>query len=593
MHIRENRGITLTTLVVTVIVLLILAGVATSTGIEAIENTKHTKFVAELKIMQSYVNQWYEDCKPSSNETFEGNIANKFTAINAQNATEDTQAQTTLTNANVLLAEFSNYYILDDDQKNALGVEGVSQKVLVSVKNRKVVSYDGLKWKNNMYYTIDDQSGDGLGEIYNVEYQNPNTNSPTIEVTGKSVYYGDTAKNAKYRFTVNVTQGSSYINKGDLYYGKKENENVRNWQKTADNTLLVDREGTYQFYYKDAAGNVSNVFEYVIEPKATLINGLEFNAKMKELSGTESPSISTKNTNITAFKISTKKPNNSVLVDTNKVSTNDSLYPVYMWFDNGTILLWSEENWIAMNAYSYGMYRGLTMLESIDLKIFYTNKVFSIRTMFYDCSSLTNLNLSHFDTNNVTDMGYLFNNCNSLTNLDISKFNTQNVTDMEAMFRNCINLNVLDVENFNTGNVTVMNNMFHNCEKLTELNLNNFDTSKVTTMKAMFDNCNHLEKLYLLNFDTSKVENMWYMFNNCNNLINIFVGNKFVITALTNEHISGYASNHTTSTFLFNNCTNLVGGAGTTYNSSHVDSDYAHIDGGPSNPGYFTRKENI
>ena len=117
MHIRENRGITLTTLVVTVIVLLILAGVATSTGIEAIENTKHTKFVAELKIMQSYVNQWYEDCKPNSTETFEGNIANKFTAINATNATEDEQAQTTLTNANILSAEFSNYYTFWDTFK--------------------------------------------------------------------------------------------------------------------------------------------------------------------------------------------------------------------------------------------------------------------------------------------------------------------------------------------------------------------------------------------------------------------------------------------------------------------------------------------
>ncbi|UKI57957.1 MAG: hypothetical protein L6V81_00295 [Clostridium sp.] len=38
----------------------------------------------------------------------------------------------------------------------------------------------------------------------------------------------------------------------------------------------------------------------------------------------------------------------------------------------------------------------------------------------------------------------------------------------------------------------------------------------------------------------------------------------------------------------FYNCTNLVGGAGTKYNSSHVDKAYAHIDGGTSNPGYFT-----
>ena len=47
---------------------------------------------------------------------------------------------------------------------------------------------------------------------------------------------------------------------------------------------------------------------------------------------------------------------------------------------------------------------------------------------------------------------------------------------------------------------------------------------------------------------------------------------------------------------MFNSCnakiTNLVGGAGTTYNSSKIDKTYARIDGGTSNPGYFTLKTN-
>jgi hypothetical protein len=42
---------------------------------------------------------------------------------------------------------------------------------------------------------------------------------------------------------------------------------------------------------------------------------------------------------------------------------------------------------------------------------------------------------------------------------------------------------------------------------------------------------------------------------------------------------------------MFSNCTSLVGGQGTAYNSSNPkDKTYAHIDGGPSNPGYFTAK---
>ena len=41
---------------------------------------------------------------------------------------------------------------------------------------------------------------------------------------------------------------------------------------------------------------------------------------------------------------------------------------------------------------------------------------------------------------------------------------------------------------------------------------------------------------------------------------------------------------------MFAYCSDLVGGQGTTYDENHVDKAYAHIDGGPSNPGYFTAK---
>ena len=37
---------------------------------------------------------------------------------------------------------------------------------------------------------------------------------------------------------------------------------------------------------------------------------------------------------------------------------------------------------------------------------------------------------------------------------------------------------------------------------------------------------------------------------------------------------------------------NLKGGKGTIYTNSKEDGDYAHIDGGTSNPGYFSCKHN-
>ena len=45
----------------------------------------------------------------------------------------------------------------------------------------------------------------------------------------------------------------------------------------------------------------------------------------------------------------------------------------------------------------------------------------------------------------------------------------------------------------------------------------------------------------------------------------------------------------TSSTSMFNNCSKLVGGNGTVYDSSNTDATYARIDTA-ENPGYLTKK---
>ena len=147
-------------------------------------------------------------------------------------------------------------------------------------------------------------------------------------------------------------------------------------------------------------------------------------------------------------------------------------------------------------------------------------------------------------------------------------------------FYSMINLQTITGMNYlNTSEVTNMSWMFTNCKKLTSLDLSHFNTSKVTNMNSMFGACWGLTSLDLSSFNTSKVTNMYNMFYNCPDLRTIYVGNGWSTAAVTN------------STDMFFNCTSLVGGQGTTWNSSNpTDKTYAHIDGGPSNPGYFTAK---
>ena len=224
------------------------------------------------------------------------------------------------------------------------------------------------------------------------------------------------------------------------------------------------------------------------------------------------------------------------------------------------------------------MFTGCKKLASLDLSHFNTAKVTDMSKMFRNCNLLTSLNVSSFNTAQVTTMEAMFEDCCVLTSLDLSNFNTSKVTNMRAMFNICEALTSLNVSHFNTSQVTTMESMFEDCRVLTSLDVSSFNTANVTYVQRMFSSCKSLTSLDLSSFNTSKVAEMWWMFMNCPQLETIYVGDGWSTAAVVNSF----------NMFLL--CTSLVGGQGTTYDASHVDAAYAHIDGGTSNPGYFTEK---
>ena len=222
------------------------------------------------------------------------------------------------------------------------------------------------------------------------------------------------------------------------------------------------------------------------------------------------------------------------------------------------------------------MFNGFYKLTNLDVSHFNTENVTDMRQMFMDCRSLTSLDLSNFNTKNVEDMTGMFQDCSSLTSLDLSNFDTSSATRMQNMFENCSSLTSLDVSNFNTSKVDYIAYIFSGCTSLTNLDITNFNTSNATYMAGLFRDCSSLTSLDLSNFNTANVTNMEGMFRGCNNLKTIYVSDLWNV------------SNVTGSSYMFENCNSVVGSNGTTYDESHIDASYAHVDGGQSNPGYFT-----
>ena len=179
-----------------------------------------------------------------------------------------------------------------------------------------------------------------------------------------------------------------------------------------------------------------------------------------------------------------------------------------------------------------------------------------------------------------TTLSSWFDSMSNLTSITGMEYlNTSQVTDMHSLFNGCSRLPGVDLSNFDTRNVTDMNSMFRDCAAFQSLALSSFDTRNVTDMNAMFRGCTGLTELDLSSFNTTNVTRMIWMFYKCTNLATITVGDGW------------NTSNVTSSAAMFGDCTSLVGGKGTAYNASNPkDKTYAHIDGGPSNPGYFTAK---
>ena len=132
--------------------------------------------------------------------------------------------------------------------------------------------------------------------------------------------------------------------------------------------------------------------------------------------------------------------------------------------------------------------------------------------------------------------------------------------------------------------LTNTSSWFIDFEALTTIeHLDYLDVSEVEDMSYMFAFCESLESLDLTTFNIAKVYDYRNMFENCKKLKTIYTkGGWLDMTSVDPDELL--------SANMFYNCLSLVGGAGTTYDESHINILYARPDGGESHPGYFTKK---
>ena len=398
-----------------------------------------------------------------------------------------------------------------------------------------------------------------IGELkYSIEIDETTTNTLSV-LTGETI------------IDVKVNNQNPVDTYYKLLYLKNSNLTVKYYETTKDTDEVVT---TYSKPNDSITGSNSNNIKLLITNNSTSSQNVAFTMKGGYITNTIQD-ITTPSTYSEITLVETPSTN------TYFCTTTDTLTQGLKYVNGQYTYAYKQEGSSASSGWSNISNNGwgvqLTDKKStnaVTSKVctYINNKpIVSMYYMFYK-SPATTLDVSNFNTSNVTNMYGMFA-FSQATTLDVSNFDTSKVTNMNSMFSDS-KATTLDVSNFDTSKVTNMSGMFSSSQATT-LDVSNFNTSNVTYMNNMFRN-SKATTLDVSNFDTSKVTNMMNMFQGSSNLKTIYGSSKFVTTAVTN------------STDMFKGATSLVGGAGTKYNSSYVDKTYARIDGGTSNPGYFT-----
>ena len=223
-NIKNNKGITLMALVITIILLIILASIGTYSGIQVVKSAQFTAFSTELKIMQTQVNKLYEEKKNGNDD------------VDALGKTISSSSTTVQSNATKVfnasgIRDTSDYKYFDTDTIKSLNIEGVEGEFFVNIDKRSVVSYDGFEYEGKTYYTLE-QLPDRL---YNVEH-NISQEQPDFDVDYELL------ENGKYKITVSNINYNGNISKWYVKYQKTDSDT---WYESNNYSFNVDTPGVY------------------------------------------------------------------------------------------------------------------------------------------------------------------------------------------------------------------------------------------------------------------------------------------------------------------------------------------------------------
>ena len=198
----ENEaGITLVSLIITIVVMVIIASVSISSGKDSINSAKLKGFYAKLEIVQKRV-----DDIASTNESYideNGEIKYLKESGNDLESTQKLNLEVILSGKGISSDIIDNFrYFTVAELEAVLGIKGVKYNLFIDFENRIIVAEKGITIDNKTYYTLEDAT-------YFVEHTDKN-----VGIDGKieKLIYNNPIKYGEGKCKLSITQEKAKVN---------------------------------------------------------------------------------------------------------------------------------------------------------------------------------------------------------------------------------------------------------------------------------------------------------------------------------------------------------------------------------------------
>lgn len=147
--LKRKEGVTLSILIITIVVLVILAGVTINISRDSLTSTKKYNFISELELVQEKMLVVNKEISLGS--SVYNNIGIKYDDLDSsiQQKVQEILTQNGIT-------DYSKYTYMSKEDLAKIGLKNIEQDVIISYGNSIVYSYEGIKINGNTYYSINE-----------------------------------------------------------------------------------------------------------------------------------------------------------------------------------------------------------------------------------------------------------------------------------------------------------------------------------------------------------------------------------------------------------------------------------------------------